>query len=73
MKEEKQKPIAVLAGNIREYALFKEGRGSIFRFIEYPDKAMGMEFSDVITIGTFWDRKDAGDFYELAKSRIRND
>ena len=65
------KPVAVLAGNMEEYTRSKQHQDLRFIFIPSREKLMGREFANVITIGTFWDRKDASEFYELAKTRIR--
>ena len=64
------KKIAVLAGNLREFNLFAKGNDDYF-YIDFEYRTRGMEFKDVITIGTWYEKKNAFDLLESARSRIR--
>ena len=64
----------VLAGNYNEFRQFlyeNGGTDSEYRYGGRPELMLGIEVSEVITYGTFWERQDSGDLYETAMSRVR--
>lgn len=79
------KVVAVLAGTHREFINFvrefPEGRllsdslaeagDSRYQYVGTEHRARGMEFSDYRTVGTFWNRWDAGRLYDAVCARIR--
>ena len=66
----KENKIAVLAGNFREFNLFAKGDNK-YIYADFPDKLYGLELIDVITIGTWYEKENAYDLLDIAKSRIR--
>ena len=73
---EVKKSVIVLAGNYRQYLDYVRAHGAVsardrgFAYGE-RDKMCGIEASEVVVTGTFWERADAGDAYEFANSRVR--
>ena len=65
-----EKKIAILAGNLREFNLFAKGNDDYF-YVDFEDRVRGMKFRNVLTIGTWYEKKGAYKLLELAKSRIR--
>ena len=63
----------VLAGNYREFKNFLDKNGGTDGEYCYGDahNIMGIEAKEVVEYGTFYERKDAHDLRELAKSRVR--
>ena len=70
-----RKKTIVIAGNHREFGNFlniiEPERRDDYVEADFAQKIMGIEASKVITIGTWYERKDSWDIKELADSRIR--
>lgn len=67
---EKIKPIIVLAGNRREFDHFAKGhKGYVFGSESY--RLRGIEAQKIIVVGTFWDRTDSLQLYNIARATIR--
>ena len=66
--------IIVLAGSRQQFEDYLDKNGLTDSEAIYgyePERLMGIEAREVITIGTFFERKDAVQLLELAESRIR--
>ena len=66
--------VLILAGNREQYEqwLADNGRTRQTAFYCYDkERIIGVEVSSVLTIGTFWERKDAYELFQLAQTRIR--
>lgn len=64
--------IAILAGNHREYFDYvgsTETDEKMFYANTIPS-LRGVHISRIVVTGTFWNRIDAGELYEMAKTRI---
>ena len=69
------KTIAIIAGNHRQFTHFLEGQygpGTTIRYIEADraEKLQGLRIDDILTVGTWYERKDAHDVLSLAKARL---
>lgn len=65
--------IIVLAGNRHEFEYYLNHNGLTDSEAIYgydPIRIQGIHASKVEVVGTFWDRKDAGELKRLAESRI---
>ena len=69
------KQIIILAGN---YGQFKECVSHFSTPLQNkciygssPEKIYGFEVGEIISTGTFWDRKDADRLWEIVQSRVR--
>ncbi len=69
---EKKLPIIVCAGNREQYEMYLASHGLHSGNAVYANAHIlaGVEASEIIVIGTFWERPDAGEAFEYAKSRI---
>lgn len=70
-----EKKIIVLAGTHQQFEEWLNENGMTDSQAVYgyhPDRIRGIQASKVVTTGTFWERKDAGDLEELALTRIRD-
>lgn len=68
------KKILVLAGNYQEF-MHHFGRspnegGSEYIYADRPDRIRGVKAEKIEVVGTFWERKDARDMYDLAMTRV---
>jgi hypothetical protein len=64
--------IIVLAGNHDEFIRYlRELLSNKYVYGSAPKKLHGIEAEEIIVVGTFWDRKDAGDLWDAALSRVR--
>jgi len=66
---------AVLAGNKREYNyfiqnVFPEEARSLYVYIESVDRIRGLRFDSLITVGTFYERKDASELKDWVVKSI---
>jgi hypothetical protein len=69
------KVIIVVAGNHREFGYFLSTIpiGGRQKYVEasYPERIRGLVAEKVITVGTWYERKDGYDILEEANSRVR--
>ena len=68
------KRTVILAGDHKQYKNFIIGNHmdeDKYFYGGVPQNLFGQELRDIITIGTFFERKDANKMLELAKTRIR--
>ena len=65
----RQKKIAVIAGNLREFNNFAKGN-SKYIYVYSVERLYGLDLKGVIEIGTWYRRKDAEKIIEFAKSHI---
>lgn len=66
--------VAILAGTHKEYRHWLKGRQETeFRYISSAEKARGMFFDSLEIVGTFWERKDAGELYDNVIWSIRKE
>jgi len=64
----------ILAGDIKQYRQYLRENTLLEKDCTYVKdmwSVRGTIASAVIIAGTFWDREDAGELYEIALSRIR--
>ena len=68
------KTIAILAGSMEQYMehkdIFLALEGEEMVYAVTPHKIKGRRFDEFRVVGTFWERKDAGDIYDEVRSRI---
>ena len=69
----KEKKIAIIAGNFREFTNFINfaKRSNKYIYADRIESLAGLELESVIPVGTWYERKDAWDILEFAKTRIR--
>ena len=68
------KKTIILAGNREQFERYLDNFGKTDSECVYgysPEAIYGVEATNVVVTGTFWDRKDAHKLKELADSRIR--
>lgn len=68
--------ILILAGHREQYEqwLADNGHTSQTAFHGYDqERIISVEVTSVLTVGTFWERKDAHKLFQLAQTRIRKD
>ena len=68
------KQIIVLAGNREQFENYLAENGltdseAVYGY--FPDSIMGVDASEVVKVGTWYERKDAYDLERLALSRVR--
>jgi hypothetical protein len=74
MDSTQHKPVIVLAGSRQQYvAWIHNQKVSVYDFVYCFDQAaiQSVEAKDVECVGTFWERSDARELYQLALTRIR--
>lgn len=70
-----EQAMIILAGNYREFQNYIEShkvplRGYRTIYGETAEKMAGIRVNEFITIGTFWDKKDAKSLYDFAHTRV---
>lgn len=70
------KTIAVLAGSMEEYMMHKDiflaPEGEKMVYAVTPNKILGHRFDELRVVGTFWDRKDAGEIMREVQARTNH-
>jgi hypothetical protein len=64
------KPIIVLAGNYREFRDYAKGDKRCI-FGDREDKLRGLDAEKVVEVGTFWQRKDSHELFQIARLQVR--
>lgn len=67
--------IILLAGNRSQYDYWMQHTfmpGKCVIFADRPEKIRGIRADEIIITGTFWERFDAMELYNLASSRMNN-
>lgn len=66
LDKQEMKFVAVLAGTHQQFSHYENIKedDEKFIYVHSPQKLYGYRFSRVDIIGTFWERKDAGQLYE---------
>ena len=71
--------ICVLAGTYKQFLDFVEQERidkpqkhekTNYVYADLPNQLLGKRFDDVVVVGTFWEKHDAGELARLAKSRL---
>ena len=63
----------ILAGNFREFQNYARSHHPHPNLVygNGVEALAGIEAEDIEVVGTFWEREDAGELYDVAKSRVR--
>ena len=70
MKEKKKVGILTYSNQQFQHYLKSAKEDEEWVYIDRPEKLLGVEFSRIDILGTFWDRKDAGKLYEEVECRF---
>ena len=72
---EDMRTVIVLAGTHLEFERYRGTQfnpGIKFVYGDHPCRLAGFRADALDTVGTFWERSDANDLYDFAKSRLNN-
>ena len=66
------KPKIILAGSYAQFRMWqKSNPNESGYYADSAHKLAGLEASGIEKVGTFWERGDAIEFYEIARTRVR--
>ena len=68
------KKIIILAGNFEQFKNYVDSQDrnhQDFVYCSSIEAILGIDAEKIITVGTFWNRQDAGKLKDFADSRIR--